>query len=456
MSAPTLVAPNPSLSGPHFLFGNGTGGQFFPDNPALPGALDPQWTVVQWEMSDYLNPATATISGASYSVTAGGASFATQQTPLGLAYDISDSLTAANAPPTWTLQDIALQDTAFAPVPMDTGVDLSWDFGILSASSPFIGIGTPLITAGLGMTLIYQGTECLFLQAVMTDSRYGSLPFSYQSTDANVVIYNDNIDNISVDFQPTPLHNVMLNVNAMLDNAIANVPALSADTNLSQWQLTSLYAGTEMDGGGGTTESVSIDLQLANIIIDQTQQPAAYSASPGSAIIPQATEAETQTILPAVAIIDALYGQLPTPALAETVATATKGTVYATAEELHNLGYSDPNVWSVLGAELAPDPGSAFSMQFLSDADGTTAGYTNFIEAAYQQDFGFAPSAANLQNLLNDIPGMAALLSGPGHSATVMDVMGGIEGYLLYAGQTSDIGLYAPIASAFMQAHLLG
>jgi hypothetical protein len=51
---------------------------------------------------------------------------------------------------------------------------------------------------------------------------------------------------------------------------------------------------------------------------------------------------------------------------------------------------------------------------------------------------------------------MAALLSGPGHSATVMDVMGGIEGYLLYAGQTSDIGLYAPIASAFMQAHLLG
>ncbi len=158
------------------------------------------------------------------------------------------------------------------------------------------------------------------------------------------------------------------------------------------------------------------------------------------------------TTLAALVTIDAFYGATPTSGLLTTVATATSGTPYETAAELHNLGYSDANVWTILATNWGADPTSTFYSQYDADATGTTGGYTTFIESVYQQEFGFAPSAANLQNLLNDIPGLSALLSGGGHAATPIQIMSGMYGYLLYAGQTNAIGQYASSADAFLQA----
>ena len=165
-----------------------------------------------------------------------------------------------------------------------------------------------------------------------------------------------------------------------------------------------------------------------------------------------ASEQAVYTTLAALVTIDAFYGATPSSALLTTVATATSGTGYATALELHNLGYSDPNVWTILGADWGADPTSGFNSAYKADATGTTSGYTTFIDAVYQQEFGHLPTAANLQNLLNDIPGLSALLSGGGNTATPIQVMGGLYGYLLYAGQTNDIGQYATSADAFLQA----
>jgi hypothetical protein len=158
------------------------------------------------------------------------------------------------------------------------------------------------------------------------------------------------------------------------------------------------------------------------------------------------------TTLPALVTIDAFYGATPTSGLLTTVATATSGTPYETAAELHNFGYSDANVWTILATNWGADPTSTFYSQYDADATGTTSGYTTFIDSVYQQEFGFAPSAANLQNLLNDIPGLSALLSGDGHAATPIQIMSGLYGYLLYAGQTNAIGQYATSADAFLQA----
>ena len=105
-----------------------------------------------------------------------------------------------------------------------------------------------------------------------------------------------------------------------------------------------------------------------------------------------------------------------------------------------------------MGANWGADPTSNFFAQYDADATGTTSGYTAFIDAVYQLEFGKQPSAANLQNLLNDIPGVTALLSGPGKTAPPMQIMGGLYGYLLYAGQANGIGHYASAAEAFLQA----
>lgn len=164
------------------------------------------------------------------------------------------------------------------------------------------------------------------------------------------------------------------------------------------------------------------------------------------------SEQAIYSTLPALVTIDAFYGATPSSALLTTVATAVGGTSYYTATELHNLGYSDPNVWTVIASGWGADPTSTFYSQYDSDATATTAGYTAFINAVYQTEFGARPAAPNLQNLLGDIPGLAALLSGGGNVATPIEVMGGLYGYLLYVGQTNGIGHYASAADAFLQA----
>jgi hypothetical protein len=158
------------------------------------------------------------------------------------------------------------------------------------------------------------------------------------------------------------------------------------------------------------------------------------------------------TTLPALVTIDAFYGATPTSSLLTIVSTTIGGTSYDSALELHNMGYSDPNVWSILGSYWGADPNSAFYSQYDADATGTTSGYTTFINAVYQHEFGSLPSPTSLQSLLSDIPGMTALLSGPGNPATPIQVMGGLYGYLLYVGQADSIGHYAYSADAFLQA----
>ena len=158
------------------------------------------------------------------------------------------------------------------------------------------------------------------------------------------------------------------------------------------------------------------------------------------------------TTLAALVTIDAFYDATPSSTVLTSAAAATSGTSYDSAAELHNLGYSDTNVWTVLGSGWGADPTSNFYTQYNADTTGTTAGYTAFINAVYAREFGAAPTAANLQNLLADVPGTQALLNGGGHIATPIQVMAGLYGYLLYVGQTFGIGQYGTSADAFLQA----
>jgi hypothetical protein len=164
------------------------------------------------------------------------------------------------------------------------------------------------------------------------------------------------------------------------------------------------------------------------------------------------SEQTLYTTLPALVTIDAFYAATPSSADLTTVATATSGTSYYTAADLHNLGYSDTNVWTVLAAGWGADPTSNFYSLYHGDATGTTAGYTAFINAVYAREFGAAPTAANLSNLLADLPGTQALLSGGGHVATPIQVMAGLYGYLLEVGQTTAGGQYEVAALDFLQA----
>ena len=154
----------------------------------------------------------------------------------------------------------------------------------------------------------------------------------------------------------------------------------------------------------------------------------------------------------ALVTIDGFYQATPSSGLLTTVATARSGTGYVTAAELNALGYSDTNVWTILGSGWSADHGSDFFTRYGSLATGTTADYTTLINELYAREFGAAPSAANLQNLLADIPGTQALLNGGGNVATPIQVMGGIYGYLLEVGQVNGIGQFGAAASAFLQA----
>jgi hypothetical protein len=167
-----------------------------------------------------------------------------------------------------------------------------------------------------------------------------------------------------------------------------------------------------------------------------------------------AIEQTLYTTLPALVTIDAFYDATPQSATLDGVAASTGspsqiGGFYSAAY-LHTLGYSDPNVWTIMASQWGADQTSAFHK--LYNTYGTN--YSGFISAVYQREFGSAPSAANLQTLVNDVPGVQALLAGGNGAATPIQVVGGIYGYLLYVGQTTPTltTQYANSADQFLQA----
>jgi T5SS/PEP-CTERM-associated repeat protein len=167
-----------------------------------------------------------------------------------------------------------------------------------------------------------------------------------------------------------------------------------------------------------------------------------------------ASEQAVFTTLPALVTIDAFYDASPSASTLTAVAASTGspsqiGGFYS-AEYLHGLGYSDPNVWTIMASQWGADQSSAFFQ--LYNNFGTN--YGPFISAVYEREFGFAPSAGNLATLVNDVPGVQALLAGGGGAATPIQVVSGIYGYLLYVGQTTPTlpTQYVASANAFVQA----
>ena len=167
----------------------------------------------------------------------------------------------------------------------------------------------------------------------------------------------------------------------------------------------------------------------------------------------------------ALVTYDAFYNAMPTSAVLTTIAVSTSGNagngnglllpdgqLYYPAQELHNLGYSDANVWTILGADFATDTHSSFYTLYGGLATGNMTDYATFINTVYQHEFGYLPSATNLNYLLADIPGLSALLGGAGGAATPLQIEGGLYGYLLYAGETNNLGIFAHPTSAFLMA----
>jgi hypothetical protein len=166
------------------------------------------------------------------------------------------------------------------------------------------------------------------------------------------------------------------------------------------------------------------------------------------------SEQTIYSTLPALVTIDAYYSATPQSATLNTVAAAAGspsqiGGFYS-ATYLHNLGYSDPNVWTIMASQWGADPTS----QFYQEYSGFGTNYSGFISAVYQREFGFAPSATNLQNLINDVTGVQNLLGGGAGGPTPIQIVSGIYGYLLYVGQTTPSlpTQYAAAADAFLQA----
>jgi hypothetical protein len=166
------------------------------------------------------------------------------------------------------------------------------------------------------------------------------------------------------------------------------------------------------------------------------------------------SEQTLYTTLPALVTIDAFYAATPQSSTLTTAAAAAGspsqiGGFYS-ATYLHDLGYSDANVWTIMASQWGADPTSAFYQLY----NTLGSNYGGFIAAVYQREFGFAPSAANLRNLVNDVSGVQNLLAGGGGAATPIQVVSGIYGYLLYVGQTTPslTTQYANSADQFLQA----
>jgi len=398
MSAPQLVVSNPSVSGPHLRFGigsvNPTTGYsgYYPDNPDIPGVLDPDWALSQWEMTgpdnqpEYLNPATGTLfpendcdpyyGSALYSVTNsdGTGNFSVFQAQGGgFVYDIEDSISPATAPvgAAAPLQNLFLSTTPFAsnqpPITLNHPLTVSFDERIREAvvsGTDTTGDASdgPVATGLLGIVLTYNSATfhaSLFLQTVLTDSRYGSTTIDYQNSSfdgyTTTVIYNDQTNN-NVALPYVSSNNVQcvdLSVNAMLNDALAAVPSLTATEsgteNLADWTFNGLYMGIETTGadyapGIGLTGSTTLDLQLSNIEIAQ-DLTTVCSCNPapaeGSAVIS-----------------DTLLGS-PNAIVAPIVSLATAPT--AANDRAANLGTAAPGTGT-----------DALSVTLTSDADFAT------------------------------------------------------------------------------------
>lgn len=342
MSISTLVVSNPSISGPRLHFGSGVIEQgtncsiYFPNNPDISGSICSDWALLQWQMTgpynepEYLNPTTANLPPEStydpyygpslYSVSNSDAtgSFSVFQSQAGtFVYDIQDSISPATAPSGLAdpLQDIFLSTTPFAanqpPITMNHPLTVSFDERIAEAevsgsNTTGSGSNNPVITAILGTVLTYNSATfhaTLFLQTVLTDSRYGNSVISYQNSSydgyTTSVIYNDQSEsNAALPFiSSNTIDNVQLNISAMLNDAITSVRSLTATDcgteNLANWTFDGLYLGTEISGtdtspGVGLTGSVNLSLQLSNIELTQDSN-SLYSYDPappqGSALI---------------------------------------------------------------------------------------------------------------------------------------------------------------------------
>ena len=164
------------------------------------------------------------------------------------------------------------------------------------------------------------------------------------------------------------------------------------------------------------------------------------------------------TTLPALVTINAYYNATPQSSTLTAVAAATGSPAqvggFYSAAYLQGLGYSVENVWTIMASEWGADQGSAFYQTYFQPYVSAGIDYSGFISAVYQREFGFAPSAANLANLLSDVQGVQTLLAGPGGSATPIQIVSGIYGYLLYVGQTTPslTTQYGTAATAFLLA----
>jgi phospholipase/lecithinase/hemolysin len=199
-----------------------------------------------------------------------------------------------------------------------------------------------------------------------------------------------------------------------------------ASTDPTTSAVTAAYLGVIR-----TVPSVASVTQTVSLINAGSATLAAYENGLVS------SEQAVFSTLPALVTIDAFYNATPSAAtLTATAASvgspAADGGFYA-GQYLHDIGASDPNVWTIMASQWGSDPNSAFFQQF----NAVATDYGTFIATLYQREFGFAPTAANLQNLVNDVPGVQALLAGGGSAATPIQVVSGIYGYLLYVGQTT-------------------
>lgn len=258
-----------------------------------------------------------------------------------------------------------------------------------------------------------------------------------------------------------------------ISNGTTTVAALpmTGTYTAAGFALTSADGGTDVTiQGTGTatpTETAIADAYLAILRVPIAGGATGAAATAEAALINAgqqtlieydssliSLEQTLYTTLPALVTIDAYYNATPQSAELTAVAASTGspsqvGGFYA-GQYLHNLGYSDPNVWTIMASQWGADPTSQFYQ--LYDSYGTD--YSAFISTVYQREFGFAPSATNLQTLVSDVPGVQSLLGGGGTPPTPIQVVSGIYGYLLYIGQTTPslTTQYGTAANAFLIA----
>ena len=335
------IASNPSVSAANFLFSTGsvdpsTGyAGYFPDNTAMPGQLSQDWFVYQWERQEnasqpeYLNPADANMAsdgdydplyGSSiYTVASADDSgrFSVFDDNGAFVYDMRESVDPATAAATaaYGSPDLGLQTMpglmGGAAITMDHPVTLSLDARIREADVAYapgttdqaFAATNPLGTAGIGIVVTFASANLhvtLFLQAELADSRFNTTPIAYQNTSfdgyTTTVIYNDvNASNAELPYVTgdTP-EQIKWNINAMLQDAIQNVPSLAANApeldNFSAWHFNSAYIGLEMGGINAPTVegSATLDMQLSNLNLEYdpaTTYNASTAPAGGNALI---------------------------------------------------------------------------------------------------------------------------------------------------------------------------